>query len=412
MPDPSTRIAIARATRFALAPASGALVVGVAMAAALALASAPRAARAADCSVTSTGMVPLSDLGSGTHKGEPGGLYPGGVNAPPAAQRALALAAASRVVPRDAAGAPAGEGKVVLLSVGMSNTTQEFSTFVRQAAGNPRIRPSLTIVDGAQGGQTAADIRAPDARFWTVVDQRLGAAGATPAQVQAIWLKEANRQPGADGNPDTLPAARRLADDLESVVGVARARFPNLALIYLSSRIYAGYASSALNPEPYAYESGLAVRWLIQRQIDAVPGLAPADGAPVLLWGPYLWADGMTPRADGLTWACADLGADGTHPSDRGRAKVAGMLLDFFLTDETSADWFRVGDAPATPPNVPSAMPTAATPIAPGPSATPTLAATPTVRWRAFLPWAATAAVAGGHNSWLRVSGRIDADAR
>jgi hypothetical protein len=31
-----------------------------------------------------TGLVPLNDLGSGTHGGFPGGLYPGSVNHPPA----------------------------------------------------------------------------------------------------------------------------------------------------------------------------------------------------------------------------------------------------------------------------------------------------------------------------------------
>jgi hypothetical protein len=40
------------------------------------------------------------------------------------------------------------------------------------------------------------------------------------------------------------------------------------------------------------------VRWLIRDQIDGRPDLNPDPGkgpvkAPVLLWGPYLWADAL-----------------------------------------------------------------------------------------------------------------------
>jgi len=76
-------------------------------------------------------------------------------------------------------------------------------------------------------------------------------------------------------------------------------RFPNLRLVYLSSRIYAGYATGPLNPEPYAFEGAFSVRWLIRDQ---------DKNGPVLLWGPYLWADGQTARkSDGLHYERADL---------------------------------------------------------------------------------------------------------
>ena len=62
--------------------------------------------------------------------------------------------------------------------------------------------------------------------------------------------------------------------------------------------------------------------------------------APVLLWGPYLWADGTKGRKDGFVWQQADFGPDGTHPSPSGRRKVADMLLRFFKTDSTAKGWF------------------------------------------------------------------------
>jgi hypothetical protein len=127
-----------------------------------------------------------------------------------------------------------------------------------------------------------------------------------------------------------------LQADLEAIVSIAQQRYPNLQLVYVSSRTYAGYAGSPLNPEPYAYDSGFAVRWLVEQHLEH-----PSAGAWVG-WGPYLWTDGTAGRSDGLTLTCADVAADGTHPSPAGMAKVAELLLEFFTTDETAQPWFVV----------------------------------------------------------------------
>ena len=136
----------------------------------------------ADCSVTSVGLTPLNDLGAGTYNGYVGGLYPAGANQPPAPYLTEGMTYVQAVVPRDPAGQPSCTGRIVLLSIGMSNTTQEFSTFKPMADADPAKNPQLTIVDGAQGGQDATIIRDPSAAFWTNVDTRLSSAGVTPAQ--------------------------------------------------------------------------------------------------------------------------------------------------------------------------------------------------------------------------------------
>ncbi len=46
-------------------------------------------------------------------------------------------------------------------------------------------------------------------------------------------------------------------------------RFPNAHLSYVASRIYGGYASGTLNPEPYAYRSGWTMKQLIYKVFDA-----------------------------------------------------------------------------------------------------------------------------------------------
>lgn len=320
--------------------------------------SAIQPAGASNCSKTSVGFSPLTELGAGLYKGKQGGLYPGGSNTRPSGHEQAGLAIAQSLKPLDSSGAPSANGKIVLLSIGMSNTTQEFSTFKPLAEADSMKSSFVAIVDGAQGGMSAdriVDLNTPTAQqFWSTVDQRLQQAGLTPAQVQAAWMKQAEPGPTAEFPEDALILKGHLAQ----IVRILKLRFPNIRLAYLSSRIYAGYASSALNPEPFAYQSGFAVKWLIEDQINGVADLNFDSNrgevkSPWLSWGPYLWADGMKPRNDGLTYACSDFADDGTHPATPGaREKVAQMLLSFMKTDSTATIWFSTKAADLIPPSV------------------------------------------------------------
>src|SRR5262249_2315352 len=149
------------------------------------------------------------------------------------------------------------------------------------------------------------------------------------AQVQVGWVKVANPGPTVS-LPDAGADAYTLETQMGQIVRSMRIRYPNLQLVYFSSRIYAGYAATNLNPEPYPYESSFAVKWLVQAQIDQRHGdfsdhragdLSDAV-APWIGWGAYLWASGTTPRSDGLTWPPEDLSSDGTHPSMAGQQQV------------------------------------------------------------------------------------------
>jgi hypothetical protein len=290
----------------------------------------------------STGIVPLPDLGAASYQGEQGGLYPGGRNIPPARHLDAGLKLARAIVPLDGEGKPSDAGRIVLLSIGMSNTTQEFTAFQQLAAKETGINPKLALVDGAQNAQTAHMTADAEANFWRVVDQRLSAAGVTGRQVEIVWLKQANAQPTA-----AFPAeAKRLQADIVATLHNLHDRFPNLKIAYLSSRIYGGYASTPLNPEPHAFETAFAVKWAIADQIAgrAEVNFDPAEGkvrSPWIAWGPYLWADGTKGRKqDALVYLREDFAVDGTHPSDSGRRKVAQQLLGFFKTDATAAPWF------------------------------------------------------------------------
>src|SRR5262249_17557903 len=129
--------------------------------------------------------TPLPDLGPGLYQGYQGGLYPNGYDTRPAAWEATGeTIATTQIQPLDSAGQPSANGRIVMLSIGMSNTTQEFGTasmnaFKYRADLDPAKNPRLTIVDGAIGGQPASAWVDPNSPNWTTVMQRLTSAGVT-----------------------------------------------------------------------------------------------------------------------------------------------------------------------------------------------------------------------------------------
>ena len=326
--------------------------------------------------------TPLNELGSGIYLNQfEGGLYPNGSNDAPAAHAAEGIARAAAIRPLGLSGEPDPNGHYVLVSIGMSNTTQEFCsqnslqpcgswTFMGQAAADPAVdHTSLFIVNGAHGGRSAAYWDSPtDPDYDRVVTDWLTPNGLSEKQVQAAWVKVANPGP-TTSLPNAGSDAYRLVDQMGDIARALKVRYPNLQQVFFSSRIYAGYATTTLNPEPYAYESGLAVKWLIEAQINQMNGggIDPLAGdlnyttgvAPWLAWGPYLWADGLNPRSDGLIWQPSNFQSDGTHPSQSGEEKVGAMLLDFMSSSPFTVPWFLKpipGDYNTTAPSTPPTM--------------------------------------------------------
>ncbi len=289
-----------------------------------------------DCTKTSIGQVPLNDLGMGTYQGYQGGLYPGGSNSLPIAHKTAGLVAAAQIRPLNQSGnVDIVNGKIALISIGPSFTTMEFSAFRLIANQDVTINPKIVLVDGAQSGQSAEQFADTTDNVWNVIAQRLSLANVTWQQVQVAWVKSVNAVHTA-GFPDD---ATKLTGDLATIARNLKATFPNIKLAYFSSRTYGDYGKS----EPYPYETGFAVKWLIEKQINGDTTLAFSGAnpkAPWLAWGPYWWADGTTPRQDSLIWECSDFQADGVHPSLSGRAKVARILLAFFKTEPTASSWF------------------------------------------------------------------------
>ena len=315
-----------------------------------------------NCSSTSVGFKAITDMSSDdSYFGEDGGLYGNGENNLPSSHSDKAQEAAELIVPRDFNGQPGSNGKIGLVSIGFSNTRQEFSKFIMLANSDSDKSSSVVAVNGAQGSQTAqrwAD-NSDSQRPWIALDNEVSSSGLSSAQVQVVWMKFTNFLNQGAGPLPSTGWVNTLRDDIATVTKRLKTKYPNLKVIYMSSRIYAGYTTRQLNPEPYAYESAFSHRKVILDQINGGGATSTNyNNAPVLLWGPYLWADGLGAdgvvggvggREDGLEYECSDYETDGTHPADNAEEKVANMLLSFFKEDDLTKTWFLEGEGDPSP---------------------------------------------------------------
>jgi len=325
-------------------------------------------------------------------------LYENSSDTVPTDHDTAGKAAAAAVQPLNQGGNPSATGAVVFLGIGMSNATEEFSAFISTASASSSVNhKTLAMEDGASGAATAcywtvaqgstfptcADAKGAllENQYDRVRDTVLATATTAPSapagcggppnsapcltekQVQVLWIKNANPRPGI-ANMRTLcdtsvsgcvndtagTEAIRYESQLGEIIRAAKLRYPKLQQVFLSTRIYAGYATDGLNPEPYAYEYGFSAKWLLEAQIvqegggaqDLIAGdMSFTNGGPAAwtAWGEYLWADGTVARSDGLEWLSGDFQSDGTHPNAQGTTKVVNLLMGFYATSPYTT-WF------------------------------------------------------------------------
>lgn len=309
-------------------------------------------------------LLPLIDMKGYMYLGTyPGGLYPDQQNEMPASHYEAGLEMANSIEPLNTQGQPDPNGKIIFTSIGMSTTSSVFcgvadpnesckvGSLMSQVVNDDLINDRLVFIDGADPGKTADEWEDPTLRaFRRVEEEELTPFGHSELQVQVAWVKLASSQPAVslpNANSDALMLKRQIGNAMRAL----RSRYPNLKMVFFSSRVYGGYATSTINPEPYAYESGFATKWVIDAQIrqmheegapiDPVAGnLDYTSKAPWIAWGAYYWADGQRPRSDGMVWVPDDLKGDGTHLAKQGIEKITAILLDFFKTSPHTRCWF------------------------------------------------------------------------
>lgn len=350
-------------------------------------------------------VTALTDLGTGTYKSFQGGLYENGSNVIPADHAAAVQSAANQIQPLDVNGNPSPTGRIVLLGIGPSTVADEWSVFVPDYKYIPdTFKPNpltnhatLTVINGAQQGKTTCHwvtafglettcpvppgVDVDISNQYDRVQGLLTKADVSEAQVQAVWFENCTSYPGGwpcttdtgskpckplcnptqagCSNTPTTTDAVKYEQQMGQVFRSMRVRWPNLKVIFLGSRIYAGYSIAGINPEVFAYEYGFGTKWVIEAQtrqernlgIDTIAGDLSNGVAPELVWATYPWANGVIPRSDGLYWCEGQTGSpcngevdfnpgDGIHPNLTGDKKVSNMVMNYFLNSPYST-WFK-----------------------------------------------------------------------
>lgn len=267
---------------------------------------------------TSTGLVPLTDLGAGTidvtlDVGSvvtvQGGLYADGSNErPPLPQTSVA---------------PAPEVPIV----GASTANIAAQTAIDLYSG-----PAL-FVNCAKGNTNARDWA--DGRPW----DRCAKLVSDPAAIQVVIFKL--------GEPDAETAEENTTAIL-SAVHAMDAAFPNVEELYFADEGYGGYADGKAGKctgdcEPEMYLHATSVREVVLSLI----GEGRFASWLTLVWCDGLGADdapgGVPGCENGTEWERADFGGDGFHKSEQGAIKEFGLWDSALRADPVASLWYVGG---------------------------------------------------------------------
>jgi hypothetical protein len=331
---------------------------------------------------SSTPLVPINDLGTGTYfpsgatTPAEGGLYPNGLNIDSSPHGQAGPGIGQSIVPLDPNGSPDPvNGVLGFISIGPSTTFDSFEQLLIEGPADPAVNRHVVFVNGANPNETAELLSASPSTYWPVIlDYIIPFAGVTNNQIVAAWVDSID---SISCPPTCFPAdAAQLQGELEAIAQQLYTNFPNIKVAYFGSLNYTGYSNGLTpvgpNPEPQAYDIGFSDKWAIQDQIDGTCSISGQSGAclnydssqgqvmaPWIEWGPYYWANGLLARQDGTTWSCEDLQSDGTHPSlpgpgaeggqQGGENKINEFLLNFLKTDPTATPWFLASAVALSP---------------------------------------------------------------
>lgn len=298
----------------------------------------------ANCEAPNTGLTPFLDLQTGSYLGYQAGLYPGGTNILTGPHLKSGKTIAKGIKPLDGDGnVNYGDGVVLFAGFGPSVPGHIYGKVVehiRTPSINYDLNPCLDAINLCVGGKDIGyatdDSTTED--YWELLVQKVYDVGYTPEQVQIGWMYFNTKGLTV---PPVFPDKSLETMELDILfINRAKEFFPNLKIVYWSSRHFGGYADTDIVEyyslaEPTSYQNSWTVKWLIEAQINNTEPRLQYKGAnpksPYILWGPNFWCDGDIKRFyDNKKYTCelsfdAD---DGYHLSDQQDSKDGLDILD------------------------------------------------------------------------------------
>ncbi len=299
-----------------------------------------------NCNNHSTGLVPITDLVGKQYRGFTGGKYSGG-NSRSDIQLSRAINQAQKIKALDTSGAENNKtGKIIFAAIGASNPATEFNSFMTYCDTFQQVNRKLKLFNTCIGGTGIQKMNESTDNYWVQASKKLQDSGFSVKQVQVVWLEQENTQ-----NADTsFPGAPLgLLADYQKLLSVILQKFPNVKIVYLNQRAYAGYVD--VSPGvigkglhfPRDYYNGWTIKWLIEKQLNNEVGFrfSGSPEIPFIDWASSFWADGKNLRSDGLFYDCTtDFGGDGLHLSALGERKAGAHLFNYYKSDTISKYWF------------------------------------------------------------------------
>ena len=312
-----------------------------------------------DCGNDSTGLIPLNDLETDYYDEYKGGLFKYGSNDAPAIHLNNGIRISNNLRRRNETGAiDNANGTIMMIGMGASTASDAFNTYRNDMIANDwaGVNPCLEVKSVFIGGKDLGDILDPAEDYWDKFQGRLEDKDIDANQVQIVWMMF---QSEATTN-DVETYVTYVIGQYKLILADMLDQMPNLRQVFISGMHYTGYTNPeheryASLIEPKAYWGNLAIRELINKQIDGDPDLdfeGPDRVVPYITWGPYFWADGSNERSDGLTWTCNEFRSDSTgggfHLKEEYQYKEGDMLESFLETSPVASIWYNDGPKWAT----------------------------------------------------------------